>query len=237
MSEAATTVTVTVTTAVTTSVEVKPTLESLIRVIPFSVSIPAGIDFLDAATATATATVQVPSNDNERSSSTSSTGSTVVGTITLMGSSIMIWMSWDFASANNSKNNRNAPPQMGPLCIAAPAPSFQRQRQRQRGKSSSSPSSSQLIGSHSDEDQMLALQMSTRMTKLVEKPVLISSSLYSMAEHTIEQQMGGMAISSSDGINNNQGGITAAPLVMRASALAERKVKSILLELKEGNKL
>jgi len=189
------------------AVEVISSDKPCMKMIPFSVAIPEGLDYLDP--------------DGAPSSNTSS-ASTVIGRITILGSSIMIWMGWNLPQ--NQSNSNTIRHELGPLVIAAPPLTSK------YTKASTSSSSSQLIGSNSDEDQMLALQISTRMSKIIGIPVLVSTSLHSMSEHTIEQQMGGMAIGNDE---NGQGSLTSGPLVIRAAALAERKIKKLLLDWKK----
>lgn len=142
----------------------------------------------------------------------------VVGTITRMGTAVMVWIGWgnEHPSGHNS-HAAAAPstlPTMGPLVMAMPRTKYQSSSSRIGNHDAATAAAcSQLIGGPSEEDQMTAWQMATRLSERMRVPVLVSLSL-------------------------TTNGTSASPMMMemkdddvvaqRAAALAEQEVLRIL---------
>lgn len=86
----------------------------------------------------------------------------IVGTITMMGEkSAIVWIGWD--------NKRK--PSMGPLVVAMPRSNY-----AGVGTNGEAPCS-ELIGSASEEDTLLAQQIASRLSRKTKMPVFVSTSL------------------------------------------------------------
>ena len=192
----------------TESKPIEPTAP-MIQIVPFSIPIPEDHNSLDM---------------DPNTLSHQRADKKVVGTITFMKSSILIWMGWEIASSSSSSSSSSSPV-MGPLVIATPALASYK----------SDPSSSLLIGSNSEEDQMFATQLSKRLTKLFCKPILVSSSLHSTMNN-IEM----MTLNGGGGGGGGSNGMDEASFmddderqlfIMRASVFAERKIKELMQQM------
>jgi hypothetical protein len=136
----------------------------------------------------------------------------VVGTITLLNKSAMIWCGWGKMQSNNSeKTVARGIPAMGPVVVAMPRTNY-------KGAFSDAhdSSSSQLIGGGED-DQMIGGQMASRLSQRLGFPIIVSCSL-----------------SSSEGAHMETlfSGLDRASMAQRAAALAEKEVARLLAERK-----
>lgn len=138
----------------------------------------------------------------------------VVGTITLLNKSAMIWFGWGRLQNNNSEKTvaRGIPPTMGPVVVAMPRTDY-------KGAFSDAheSSSSQLIGG-GEEDQIIGGQMASRLSQSLGFPIIVSCSL-----------------SSSEGaaqIETLFSGLDRTSVAQRAAALAEKEVARLLTEHK-----
>lgn len=174
--------------------------------VPISTSIELDDDFASSA-----------DNDNFDSFDESSNPKGIVGTVTFLNQSAIVWFSWGDLTRSKKNNadkelKEKSPdiqtcglPVMGHMVVAMP-------RKRYAGESSSlsSAACSQLLGSNSEEDMMIGSQMAIRLSQYSKWPVYVSCSL-----------------------SNNEspaGGHDGALLSQKAAALAERKIRTILLE-------
>mmetsp|Transcript_22821 Transcript_22821/g.41258 ORF Transcript_22821/g.41258 Transcript_22821/m.41258 type:complete len:192 (-) Transcript_22821:119-694(-) len=176
--------------------------ESCVQVIPFGVS--SSLPKKMMSTEDAFDSMSLTANN---------TGRGVVGTVTLLGKSAMVWVGWGSLeeSDNSADTNSSSPvtpgtlgkgmPLMGSLAVSMP-------RTRYAGLSDGDAACTQLIGGESEEDQMMGWQMATRLSKRTGWPVFVSCSL------------------SSVGNNNNQleGGLSSH----QVAALAEKEIGRIL---------
>lgn len=208
-----------VATASSSEASVEISSDRYVKVIPFSVKIPTGAD--------AETTV---SRDGDWSSPSAASRSapfspiedrTVVGTVTIMGGSAMVWMGWGNGSGKGL-------PAMGPLAVAVPP----RPRRRDRSSSSSnnndaSPAFSQLVGGASEEDQMTGCQAACRLSSKTGTPVFVALSLAASSSSSSRPTSLGDGGDASD---RNM-------LAQRAAALAEREVATILARELSGEEV
>jgi hypothetical protein len=136
----------------------------------------------------------------------------VVGTITLLNKSAMIWFGWGRIQSNNSeKTLARGIPTMGPVVVAMPRTNY-------KGAFSDAheSSSSQLIGG-GEEDQMIGGQMASRLSQRLGFPVIVSCSLSSSEGAQMETLFSGLDRTS---------------VAQRAAALTEKQVARLLAEHK-----
>lgn len=159
----------------------------------------------------------------------------VVGTILLMGRSAMIWIGWGtvviphneqnlISTTNNNDNEHERAigcgiPSMGPLIFATPRTSYS-------GMFGGTNASTQLIGGSSEEDSIMATQMSIRLSKTTQWAVFVSSSLYSSIPTATKAAAGG---ENDDGMMMLDAGL-GGTLGQRAAVLAEKRIRLILSE-------
>jgi len=156
----------------------------------------------------------------------------VVGTITFLKTSVMVWIGWgklesDSSSATTTTNvntrtsNGCGMPAMGPTTVAMPRTAYQ-------GMSSGDESPcSQLIGGTNEEEIMMGNSMASRLAKKSGMPVFVSCSLSGVGNL---RSVGGPA--GGDGLEGNAFGDVGS-LAVHAAALAEKEVGRIILERKE----
>mmetsp|Transcript_23693 Transcript_23693/g.27947 ORF Transcript_23693/g.27947 Transcript_23693/m.27947 type:complete len:202 (-) Transcript_23693:58-663(-) len=170
-----------------------------IEVVSFAVSIPNIIDGIEM--------------DSE--------GGIVVGTVTFMNKSAMIWIGWgdiepeksaDSSCIGNCDTVGTGTPMMGPLVVAMPRTKFSGV-----SRNSEEAPCSQLISGSSDEEMMLGWQMASRLSRKIGWPIFVSCSLGS----NITGMESGSAM-------NNFNGLSA----QRAAAFSEREVGKILADRK-----
>lgn len=137
----------------------------------------------------------------------------VVGTITLLNNSAMIWYGWGrlvpaSGASDESSNPGRGIPTMGQVVMGMP-------RTKYSGAFSDSHQSpcSQLVGGL-DNDCVNANAMASRLSQTVGYPIIVSGGLSSESEM----------------IESLLAGVDHATAAQRASALAEREVARILLE-------
>lgn len=129
----------------------------------------------------------------------------IVGSITILKNSAMIWMGW--GTIQQQEQHQQPPsgiPNMGQLVVAMP-----RIKYKGAFADACEASSSQLVGGDS-EDQMLAAQMATRLSAKLGYPIFVSCQLY---DATQQEWMVGLEKST---------------VTQRAAAVAERKVRLLL---------
>mmetsp|Transcript_24934 Transcript_24934/g.54689 ORF Transcript_24934/g.54689 Transcript_24934/m.54689 type:complete len:229 (-) Transcript_24934:469-1155(-) len=203
--------------ALVAAVETLDLEEPVIKTIPFAVGLPSSLTCFN--------------NQNG-----------IVGSIILMGrKSAMIWVGWglldtSFATAtsiakngddepSNNKNDKpsssfgTGTPTMGQLVVAMPRTNY---KGAFSSTSSKEASCSQLVGSASSEDQMLANQMASRLSSRSGMAIYVSCQL-SSSSSVVGAGGGGALDSGSDGPE-------ADMLSQRAAALAEKEVWRILQE-------
>mmetsp|Transcript_27702 Transcript_27702/g.59203 ORF Transcript_27702/g.59203 Transcript_27702/m.59203 type:complete len:204 (-) Transcript_27702:306-917(-) len=152
----------------------------------------------------------------------------VVGSIVMMGKkSAMVWVSW--GPLDTSEEAKTSPetyssfgsgsPTMGQLVVAMP-------RTQYKGAfpiGSKEASCSQLVGSSSSEDQMLANQMASRLSSRSGMAIYVSCQLSSAIANN-----GGSAGGAGPGLNQISSGMDLEMLSHRAAALAEKEIWRIL---------
>jgi len=156
----------------------------------------------------------------------------VVGTITFLHNSIMVWVGWGEleittdTTADNGNGNGNATtgmPVMGPTTVSMPRTAY-------RGLSSGDEAPcSQLIGGTNEEEVMMGNSMASRLAKKVGLPVFVSCSLSAVGNLRSVGGPGG-----EDGLLGNPLG-DGGSLAIHAAALAEREVGRIILERRATN--
>jgi len=148
-------------------------------------------------------------------------GSTVVGTVTFMNKSAMIWIGWGDIKADESANSLcigncdtvgTGTPMMGPLVVAMPRTNFSGV-----SRNSVEVPCSQLISGSNDEEMMVGWQMASRLSRKVGWPIFVSCSLGS----DTTGMESGPRINDFDGLS-----------AQRAAAFSEREVGKILTDRK-----
>jgi hypothetical protein len=178
--------------------EVKVMPSGRIKVIPFAVSLPPNA-------------LQAFDEPAPRTRSELITGdSGVVGTITVLKSSAMIWFGWGKldnrpSSTAVSGTVGKGVPNMGQLVAAMPRTKYQ----GAFSGGSIEASCSQLVGGDSD-DQVLASQIASRLSRRLGRPVFVSCQL-----HNTESQ-------------EWMTGLDRDTITQHAAALAERKIWLLL---------
>ena len=133
----------------------------------------------------------------------------VVGTITLLNKSAMIWFGWGRIQSQPDKTARGIPT-MGQVVIAMPRTTY-----RGAFANGHEPSSSQLIGG-GEEDQMIGGQMACRLSQRLGFPIIVSCCIASEAVQ----------------METIFSGLDRSSVAQRAAALAEREVARLLAEHK-----
>jgi hypothetical protein len=132
----------------------------------------------------------------------------IVGTITMLKNSAMIWMGWGNIQQHSPQQQQqpaaSGVPNMGQLVVAMPRTTY-------KGAFGVDASTSQLLGGDS-EDQMLGAQMASRLSAKLGYPMFVSCQFY-----TAEPQ-------------EWMAGLDKTSVTQRAAALAERKVRHLLQE-------
>ena len=130
----------------------------------------------------------------------------IVGTITMLKNSAMIWMGWGNIQQHSQQQQPPASgvPNMGQLVVAMPRTTY-------KGAFGVDASTSQLLGGDS-EDQLLGAQMASRLSAKLGYPMFVSCQFY-----TAEPQ-------------EWMAGLDKTSVTQRAAALAERKVRHLLQE-------
>jgi hypothetical protein len=135
----------------------------------------------------------------------------IVGTITILKNSAMIWMGWGNIQQHSPQQQPAASgiPNMGQLVVAMPRTSYQ-------GAFGGvvDASTSQLLGGDSEEDQLLGSQMASRLSAKLGYPIFVSCQFFSASEPPQEWMAG----------------LDKTSVTQRAAALAERKVRHLLLQ-------
>mmetsp|Transcript_1782 Transcript_1782/g.2564 ORF Transcript_1782/g.2564 Transcript_1782/m.2564 type:complete len:192 (-) Transcript_1782:694-1269(-) len=141
----------------------------------------------------------------------------IVGTVTLMNKSAMVWVGWGHLNNQKEEITQNTDeqcgcgtPNMGAMCVAMPFTEYQ------GFKTNGESPTSQLVGGECEEDMILGLQMANRLSQKVGWPVYVSCSLGSNIGHI--ESFGHDATNSS--------------LAQYATALSEKTVMKILMEKK-----
>jgi len=138
---------------------------------------------------------------------------TVVGTVSFMSKSALIWFGWGDVEDNLRKDHKcsvgmKGCPVMGPLVVAMP-----RKFQGFNGDEAETPCS-QLISGSNDEEMMIGWQMASRLSRKIGWPIFVSCSL---KRNTPME--GALERDTFDGLDSQ-----------RAAAFSERKVGLILTE-------
>mmetsp|Transcript_20084 Transcript_20084/g.41470 ORF Transcript_20084/g.41470 Transcript_20084/m.41470 type:complete len:212 (+) Transcript_20084:94-729(+) len=186
-----------------------------------------------------------PSSPIDASASGEISSFGVVGTITIRGHSAVVWFGWGTIEACDDRgsnyisrwNNENGiisvgcgKPPMGPIAVSMPP------LPQNASKLDGTPTS-QLLGGNSDEDMILGQQMSARLAKRVGWPIFVSCSFSDLGG-----DIGGLG---GGAMGNGGSGVESLDAMsaglddgmpQRCSALAEREVGRILLELKNKGK-
>lgn len=139
----------------------------------------------------------------------------VVGTITVLRKSAMIWLGWgqirktDHTPSLTQQQEARGIPTMGQMVVAMP-------RTKYKGAFSgdAASSTSQLVGGDED-DQLIGSSMASRLSQRLGYPVICSCCLSSQGGQ-VDTALSGMDRSS---------------IAQRAAALAERKVAQLLTQL------
>jgi hypothetical protein len=148
-----------------------------------------------------------------------STSNGVVGTITFLKNSVMVWIGWGKLDSDlqtqtdvSSTTTGCGMPAMGPTTVAMPRTAYQ-------GMSSGDEAPcSQLIGGTNEEEIMMGNSMASRLAKKSGMPVFVSCSLSGpTGGHGLQLQ--GNAFGSGD----------EGSLAVHAAALAEKEVGRIIL--------
>jgi hypothetical protein len=135
----------------------------------------------------------------------------VVGTITLLNKSAMIWFGWGrIVEQRQSDRTARGIPTMGQVVIAMPRTTY-----KGAFANSHESSSSQLVGG-GEEDQMIGGQMACRLSQRLGFPIIVSCCL------------------ASEGVQMETllSGLDRSSVAQRAAALAEREVARLLTEHK-----
>jgi len=157
----------------------------------------------------------------------------IVGSVVIMGEkSAMVWISWGpldtstKASLDTSQSFASfgkGTPTMGQLVVAMPRTSYK----GAFAPGSKEASCSQLVGSSSSEDQMLANQMASRLSSRSGMAIYVSCQLSSINTNARINGDGPGSIRGRD-LNINSLGMDSEILSHRAAALAEKEVWRIL---------
>jgi hypothetical protein len=152
----------------------------------------------------------------------------VVGTITFLNNSIMVWIGWGKLEASTedaAAAKATGMPVMGPTTVAMPRTAY-------RGLSSGDESPcSQLIGGTNEEEVMMGNSMASRLAKKIGLPVFVSCSLSEVGNL---RSFGG-ANGGEEGLLGNAFGDVGS-LAVHAAALAEKEVGRISLERRDMKK-
>lgn len=132
----------------------------------------------------------------------------VVGTITLLNQSAIIWFGWGGMVRDESSSTGRGVPTLGQVVVAMP-------RTKYKGAFSDSHDSScsQLIGG-SEEDQLICENMAARLSQKLGFPIVVCGGLASQTDQT----------------ESLLAGVDSATAAQRAAALTEREVAHILKE-------
>mmetsp|Transcript_39787 Transcript_39787/g.81210 ORF Transcript_39787/g.81210 Transcript_39787/m.81210 type:complete len:205 (-) Transcript_39787:32-646(-) len=152
-------------------------------------------------------------NKGNESASGGSMG--VVGTVTFVGKSAMVWFGWGDTDqrplverdAKSSLKLGNGLPVMGCMSMSTPRSNYS------GAMHDGDPPSTQLVGGPSEEDMVLGMQMSTRLAKRTGWPVFVSCGLNAASGEGME------------GMGAGTGGM----LGQKMAALAEREAGRIIL--------
>eukprot|EP00531_Pseudo-nitzschia_arenysensis_P013157 CAMPEP_0116139982 /NCGR_PEP_ID=MMETSP0329-20121206/13598_1 /TAXON_ID=697910 /ORGANISM="Pseudo-nitzschia arenysensis, Strain B593" /LENGTH=190 /DNA_ID=CAMNT_0003635053 /DNA_START=1 /DNA_END=570 /DNA_ORIENTATION=- len=153
-------------------------------------------------------------------------GNGIVGSIVIMGQkSAMVWVSFGPLDTTTEKQSSGVDtnqsfasfgkgtPAMGQLVVAMPRTNYK----GAFGTGSKEPSCSQLVGSSSSEDQMLANQMASRLSSRSGMAIYVSCQLSSSS-------VGGPGSNSGGGMDPFSSGVDAEFLSHHAAALAEKEI-------------
>jgi Proteasome assembly chaperone 4 len=165
----------------------------------------------------------------------------IVGSIVLMGhKSAMIYVGWGHlqlssssspkrtdTTAPNSQGFGTGAPTMGPLVVAMPRTQYK----GAFGTGANEPSCSQLIGSTSSEDQMLANQMASRLSARSGMAIYVSCQLSNSTDGG-GSGLVGSAGGALDDADMWTSGLDSDMISHRAAALAEKEIWKILQEHK-----
>lgn len=197
-----------------------------IQTIPFAVSLP-------------TSTLQDFDEPNPKEEAMALMGDTgIVGSIVLMGEKLaMIWVGWGQIQYSSSKAAANTvasgslgrdfgkgAPIMGQLLVSMPRTHYR----GAFGTGAKEPSTSQLIGSVSNEDQMLANQMASRLSVRSGRAIFISCQLSSAATNGVGPD--GSPVSGIHTADSWTTGLNSEMISHKAAALAEKEIWKILQE-------
>ena len=133
----------------------------------------------------------------------------VVGTITLLNQSAIIWFGWGRMAREESRNTGRGVPKLGQVVVAMP-------RNKYKGAFSDSHESScsQLIGGQ-EEDQLICGNMAARLSQKLGYPIIVSGGLCSLQTEQMEPLLSG---------------IDRTTAAQRAAAFTEREVARLLQE-------
>ncbi|KAG7356452.1 proteasome assembly chaperone 4 [Nitzschia inconspicua] len=206
---------------------------------------PGGIKGIPFAVKLPTTTLQDIGEPTPRGDTVSLMGDHgIVGSIVLMGQkSAMIYVGWGqlqlSSSSHLSLTNKTEPnvvrerfgtgaPTMGPLVLAMPRTQYR----GAFGTGANEPSCSQLIGSISSEDQMLANQMASRLSARSGMAIFVSCQLSNSTGGGGSNGLEGRAGGGSDNnmMDSWTSGLDSDMISHKAAALAEREIWRILQE-------
>jgi hypothetical protein len=152
----------------------------------------------------------------------------VVGTITFLKNSAMVWIGWGAlvdahadadadVDVDSKRISGSGAPRMGPTSVAMP-------RTKYSGLSSGDEAPcSQMIGGDNEEEVMMGNSMASRLAKKMGWPIFVSCSLGEMGNVRTGSGMG------MDGLQGNAFGDMGS-LAVHAAALAEKEVGKIILQ-------
>lgn len=145
----------------------------------------------------------------------------VVGTITFLKNSAMVWIGWGSLIDSDGEKiiNGNGSPRMGPMTVAMP-----RTRYSGMGSGGNEAPSSQLIGGDNEEEVMMGNSMAGRLAKKTGWPVFVSCSLGEMGN--VRNGSGGMDELQGNAFGDNDLG----SLAVHAAALAEKEAGKLILQ-------
>jgi hypothetical protein len=192
----------------------------------------------------------VPNNNIQLDRGISGNDEGVVGTITFMNQSAMIWIGWGKISIQDDDGKVVSQPQqinhqsrlgtgippMGPLVVATPKTEY-------KGMSSQNDKAApctQLVGGHNEEEMMIGWQMASRISKKIGWPIFVSCSLCSGMITMTDMMQSSSSNSSSRSVDfdaaemNGYGPLDESSTVQLAAALAEKEVLRILTERKNS---
>jgi hypothetical protein len=147
----------------------------------------------------------------------------IVGHVTIMKKSILIWFGWgqveevssqtEAATTTNHDNNNNnsSLPAMGPFMVAMPRTNYT------GAFATNEAATTKLIGGDNEDEELLCRQMASRLSTKLGIAVFCSSALNASIHHSLQ----GMVV----------GGEDLSLIQHRVAALTEKKVYELLQDL------